>query len=114
MYIHEVLNKRAFISFIIAYRFFYVGLTCICVPTHSLQDEDEAALIAKLFSSQLSTEKKVKEHFLPTMKTIATCQLEHFRDVAIYMLVMLLHKMSKKGLSLATKTLPRKVNTVQY
>ena len=52
----------------------------------------------------------MKEHFLPVMKTIATTELEGFREVAMFMLVMLLNKMPKNGKSLANSVLPSEVS----
>ena len=77
---------------------------------HSIhQDDEESALIAMLFSGHLDSEEEVKEHFLPALETIATTEWEGFREVAVYMLVMLLNKMPENGISLATNTLPSEV-----
>ena len=76
------------------------------------QDEDEAGYIAKLFSNQLNPEQKREKSFLPAFKAIATCELEGFRGVAIYMLAMLLHKSPESGMSMVTDTLPSKVSMV--
>lgn len=66
--------------------------------------------MAKLFSSQLTTEMMIKERFLPTLKTVATCKWNSFSaGVAVYLLVMLLHKMPQKGLSLVINTLSKEV-----
>ena len=66
-------------------------------------------MIALLFSGRLDSEEEVKEHFLPALKTIATTELEAFREVAPLMLIMLLHKMPENGISLATNVLPSEV-----
>ena len=66
--------------------------------------------MAKLFSSQLTTEKKIRERFLPNLKTVATCKWYSFSaGVAAYLFLMLLHKMPQRGLSLFTSTVPKEV-----
>ena len=67
-----------------------------------------------LFSGHLDSEEEVKEHFLPTMETIATTEWEGFREVAVYMFVMLLNKMPENGKSLAANALPSEVCTCNY
>ena len=89
------------------------ALTCVCYAFQ--QGDEQAALVAMLFSGQLDSEKKMKEHFLPALKTIATTELEEFRVVAVYMLMMLLNKKPENGISLVTNALPSKVYAcIQY
>ena len=77
------------------------------------QYEVLATLLAKLFSEHyLDSEEKTKKHFLPALKTLATTDFVkwHFRDVAIYMFVLLLNRMPENGISVVTAALPNKVH----
>jgi hypothetical protein len=78
----------------------------VLVDEESYLEEDEAGRVAKLFSSQLDSEKKITEDFLPALKAFATCDWEGIFPVSLYLLAMLVHKKKKKGLSRAMSTLP--------
>ena len=66
--------------------------------------------MAKLFSSQLDSDEKIRKEFLPALKALATCDWEGIFPVSIYLLAMLLHKKKKDGLSLAMSALPTDVS----
>ena len=71
---------------------------------------EAAALVAKLFSEpHLDSEEGTKKHLLPVLKTLATTEFGQFKDVAMYMLRLLLNKMPENGISLLTAVLPIKV-----
>ena len=83
--------------------------TYLCMD--KFQGFNDAGHVAKLFSSQLDCDEKIKEKFLPALKALATCNWWGLRSVPIYMLVMLINK-KKNGYSLAMSTLPTDVNTI--
>ena len=72
-----------------------------------------SASFAKLFSEHhLESEEETKKHFLPALKTLATTK--RFRRMAMYMLLLLLHKMPENGVSLLTAALPSEVHVHNY
>ena len=68
-----------------------------------IKDDDLAHEIAKLFSSYLDSEEKREQCYLPMLRKIATAELEYFPMVAVFLVMMLLEKVSKKGTSKVAK-----------
>lgn len=67
-------------------------------------------LVAKLFSCHLDSEEEVKLIFVPTLNTMATTELESFREVAICMLIFLLRKVPGNGISLVRSVVSNEVS----
>ena len=82
---------------------FIINVLCL------YQRESLSASLAKhFFEHHLDSEEETKKHFLPALKTLATT--ERFRLMAMYMLLLLLHKMPENGVSLLTAALPSEVH----